>query len=178
MPTSRQLGSGLKSVEGQVLHLKVTPIATSNGEGLIGVKPADYSMRPVTVREATKYALKQPVNVVVGTMVNLGMMLTGRMKPDLAGPIGIVRETARAASEGSAQFFFILGLISAYLGAFNLLPIPALDGGRLMFLAYEATTRRRPDPKVEAHVHAVGLVMMLALVLVVTIVVDIPGRGH
>jgi len=50
--------------------------------------------------------------------------------------------------------------------------------GRLMFLAYEATTRRRPDPKVEAQVHAVGLFMMLALVLVVTFVVDIPGRGH
>jgi regulator of sigma E protease len=92
--------------------------------------------------------------------------------------VGIVRETARAARGGLAPFFSILGLISAYLGAFNLLPIPALDGGRLMFLAYEATTRRRPDPKVEAQVHAVGLVMMLALVLVVTFVIDIPGRGH
>lgn len=111
-------------------------------------------------------------------MVNLGLMITGKQKPDFSGPVGIVRETAKAARVGAAQFIWFLGLISACLSAFNLLPIPALDGGRLMFLAYEATTRRRPDPKVEAQVHAVGLFMMLALVLVVTIVVDIPGRGH
>jgi regulator of sigma E protease len=130
------------------------------------------------MREAVSYAVKKPAEVVADTMVGLGQMLTGKQKADLAGPVGIVRETARAARGGLAPFFSILGLISAYLGAFNLLPIPALDGGRLMFLAYEATTRRRPDPKVEAQVHAVGLVMMLALVLVVTFVIDIPGRNH
>jgi regulator of sigma E protease len=161
--------------EGQVVHLTVTPTAVPSGEGRIGVEAVS---RKATLKEAAVFSVKEPANVVVGTMVNLGLMLTGKQKPDLAGPIGIVRETAKAAREGPAKFFWILGIISAYLGAFNLLPIPALDGGRLMFLAYEATTRRRPDPKVEAQVHAVGLVMMLALVLFVTIVIDIPGRGH
>ena len=89
-----------------------------------------------------------------------------------------MRETAKAAKAWARSVLWFLGPDFAYLGAFNLFPIPALDGGRLMFLAYEATTRRRPDPKVEAQVHAVGLFMMLALVLVVTIIVDIPGRGH
>lgn len=163
--------------DGQVIHLTVTPAATANGEGRIGVG-AVYFTRPAHLREALGYAVKEPAAVVVGTMVSLGQMITGKQKPDLAGPVGIVRETARAAESGAAPFLSLLGLISAYLGAFNLLPIPALDGGRLMFLAYEATTRRRPDPKIEAQVHAVGLFMMLALVLVVTLVVDIPGRGH
>src|SRR5882724_10705522 len=102
--------------EGQVVHLTVTPTAVASGEGRIGVEPIDYSMRPATMREATKYAVKEPANVVVGTMVNLGLMLTGKQKPDLAGPIGIVRETAKAARGGPAPFFWILGLISAYLG--------------------------------------------------------------
>jgi regulator of sigma E protease len=163
--------------EGSVVHITVTPATTPNGDGRIGVESVFYS-RPAKMREALIYAVREPAEVVVGTMVNLGQMLTGKQKPDLAGPVGIVRETAKAAGGGPARFFGILGLISAYLGAFNLLPIPALDGGRLMFLAYEATTRRRPDPKVEAQVHAVGLVMMLALVLFVTIAVDIPNRGH
>jgi regulator of sigma E protease len=163
--------------EGKVVHLNVTPATIASGEGRIGVE-AQYYSRPATMRESVTYAVKKPAEVVADTMIGLGQMLTGKQKADLAGPVGIVRETARAARGGLAPFFSILGLISAYLGAFNLLPIPALDGGRLMFLAYEATTRRRPDPKVEAQVHAVGLVMMLALVLVVTFVIDIPGRGH
>jgi regulator of sigma E protease len=163
--------------EGKVVHLNVTPATIASGEGRIGVE-AQYYSRPATMRESLTYAVKKPAEVVADTMIGLGQMLTGKQKADLAGPVGIVRETARAARGGLAPFFSILGLISAYLGAFNLLPIPALDGGRLMFLAYEATTRRRPDPKVEAQVHAVGLVMMLALVLVVTFVIDIPGRGH
>jgi regulator of sigma E protease len=163
--------------EGKLVHLTITPATIASGEGRIGVE-AQYYSRPATMREAVTYAVKKPAEVVADTMIGLGQMLTGKQKADLAGPVGIVRETARAARGGLAPFFSILGLISAYLGAFNLLPIPALDGGRLMFLAYEATTRRRPDPKVEAQVHAVGLVMMLALVLVVTFVIDIPGRGH
>jgi regulator of sigma E protease len=168
---------GVERNGGEIVHLTVTPTAIPSGEGRIGVESVYYS-RPAKLKEAVVYAVREPAEVVVGTMVGLGQMLTGKQKPDLAGPVGIVRETAKAARGGPAPFFWILGLISAYLGAFNLLPIPALDGGRLMFLAYEATTRRRPDPKVEAQVHAVGLFMMLALVLVVTFVIDIPGRGH
>jgi regulator of sigma E protease len=59
-------------------------------------------------------------------------------------------------------------MLSAYLGAFNLLPFPALDGGRLLFLGAEAVSRRRPDAKLEAQVHAVGLLMLLTLIAVVT----------
>ena len=49
-------------------------------------------------------------------------------------------------------------MLSAYLGGFNLLPVPALDGGRLIFLFFEAVSRRKPDAKIEARVHALGLV--------------------
>ena len=72
----------------------------------------------------------------------------------------------------------LLGILSAYLGGFNLLPFPALDGGRLAFLSYEAITRRRPNAQVEAKVHFLGLVMLLALIAVVSVfdVVDIRGN--
>ena len=162
--------------DGHVVHLTVKPAVIANGEGRIGVGSV-FLTRPATLKEASEYAIKAPATVVVETLVGLGQMLTGKQKLDnLAGPVGIVRETANAARDGAPSFFRFLGIISAYLGAFNLLPIPALDGGRLMFLAYEATTRRRPNPKVEAQVHAIGLVMMLALVLVVTLTIDIPGK--
>ena len=64
-------------------------------------------------------------------------------------------------------------MLSAYLGAFNLIPFPALDGGRLVFLGYELTTRRKPNARVEAHIHVVGLMMLLGVMLYVTIFNDL-----
>ena len=61
-----------------------------------------------------------------------------------------------------------LAILSAYLGWFNLLPFPSLDGGRLIFLGFEALARRKPDAKLEARIHAVGLMLMLALVAFVS----------
>jgi regulator of sigma E protease len=90
----------------------------------------------------------------------------------------MVKETARAAQSGWVDLLYLLGALSALLGAFNLFPIPALDGGRLMFLGYEATTRRRPNARIEANVHAIGLVMMLGLMLYVTFVNDLRLTGR
>jgi regulator of sigma E protease len=95
-------------------------------------------------------------------------MITGKEKPELSGPVGITKEVAHAVEMGAGHYFQILGMLSAYLGGFNLLPIPALDGGRLMFLFFEAIARRKPDAKMEARVHALGLLMMLTLIAVVT----------
>jgi regulator of sigma E protease len=160
----------------KVLRLSVTP-AGANGEARIGVATR-VQMVPIAAGRAAILAMQKPAEIVTGTVVGIGRMIAGKEKPELSGPVGIVRETARAMKDGFAIYLYFIGAISAYLGAFNLLPIPALDGGRLMFLGYEAATRRRPNPRVEAQVHAVGLVMMLALIVFVTFAVDIPGRGH
>ena len=85
------------------------------------------------------------------------------------------QEGAKAARGGFGYLLRFLGFLSANLAGFNLLPIPALDGGRLLFLGYEALSRRRPDATVEAHVHLVGVVMLLMLMVVVTYG-DIFGR--
>jgi regulator of sigma E protease len=60
-------------------------------------------------------------------------------------------------------------MLSIYLGLFNLLPLPGLDGGRLVFLGWEAISRRRVNQRVEAAVHMVGVLMLLALILVISI---------
>jgi regulator of sigma E protease len=98
----------------------------------------------------------------------IGRVLTGRDKLQVSGPVGIVKETARQARTGFGVLLQFLGALSAYLGAFNLLPFPALDGGRLLFLGVEAVSRRKPDAKIEARVHAIGLLMLLTLIAFVT----------
>jgi regulator of sigma E protease len=105
----------------------------------------------------------------------LGRYITGKVKGELGGPVMIVKESARAVSRGVPEWLLLLGALSAYLGAFNLIPFPALDGGRLMFLGYELATRRRPDAQVEAKIHMVGLVMLVGLMFYVTVANDIFG---
>jgi regulator of sigma E protease len=60
-------------------------------------------------------------------------------------------------------------VLNVYLGLFNLFPLPALDGGRLVFLGYEMVTRRRANPKLEATIHMVGVLVLAVLLVVVTV---------
>ena len=70
--------------------------------------------------------------------------------------------------EGWITGLEMLALLNVYLGLFNLLPLPALDGGRLAFLGYELATRRRPNPRVEAAVHLVGFAVLFTILILVT----------
>jgi regulator of sigma E protease len=70
----------------------------------------------------------------------------------------------------------MLILLSVYLGLFNLLPLPALDGGRALFLGIESVTRKRVNPRIEAAVHTAGFVLLLG-VLVIVSVKDVFGKG-
>jgi regulator of sigma E protease len=107
--------------------------------------------------------------VVDRLVVGLVRIITRKEKADLAGPVGIVKIAGAAADRGMDEYLEFFGMLSAYLGGFNLLPLPALDGGRLVFLAYEAVTRRRANARVEAGIHFVGLVMLITLLAVVTV---------
>ena len=103
------------------------------------------------------------------SLVAGALLLAGCFQAELGGPVMMVKAGARAFNRGVASWLELLGLLSAYLGAFNLVPFPALDGGRLMFLGYELATRKRPDARVEAHIHVVGLVMLLGVMVWVTL---------
>ncbi len=168
----RPIAIGLER-QGKPLTLQVTPI-TQEGQSKIGVASV-YKQVPVTLKEATIDSLVGPATVVENLVIGLSRIITGRDKPQLSGPVGIVKQTSKMAQRSWTEYLTWLGILSAYLGGFNLLPFPALDGGRLAFLGYEAITRRRPNAKIEARVHFFGLVMLLALIAVVSVfdVVDI-----
>jgi len=168
-------GKPLKIVverKGERVEATVTP-EDKGGRGIIGIK-SNGSRRQVSLsaKEAAIDAVTAPPMVVKGLVVNLGQMIRGEIEGKLSGPVGIAKEAGKRAKAGWSPLLSFLGVLSAYLGAFNLIPFPALDGGRLMFLGYEAATRRRPNATVEAHIHAIGLVMMLGLMLYVTVAND------
>jgi regulator of sigma E protease len=87
---------------------------------------------------------------------------------DLAGPLGIYQITSQALSQGFVSLLSWVGLLSVNLGIVNLLPIPALDGGRLVFLGYEFVSGRKPNQKVENTLHYVMYIALMGLFIFVT----------
>jgi len=141
----------------------------------IQIGPID-ERTPVRLGTALKEASVYPYYASVGILESLYGMIRGKIHGDLSGPIGITKQIAKAASRGAVDFLVILSLLSVYLGLFNLLPVPALDGGRAMFLAIESLTRKRVNPRVEAAVHTAGFVLLLGVLLIVSFK-DIFGKG-
>jgi regulator of sigma E protease len=125
--------------------------------------------QPVGLGTALSRASTEPFIASASQLHALYQLATGKLKADMQGPVGIVREIARSADAGIIPFVTTAALISTLLGMFNLLPLPALDGGRLAFLGFEAVARRRANPRVEELVHGYGMLALLALILLVTV---------
>ncbi|NLY47104.1 MAG: RIP metalloprotease RseP [Tissierella sp.] len=97
------------------------------------------------------------------------MIFTGGVSiNDLSGPVGVINEIGNAARMGIMNLLILLGFISVNLGFFNLLPIPALDGSRLVFLFIELLRGKPINPEKENLIHFVGLIFLLGLMLIVT----------
>lgn len=87
---------------------------------------------------------------------------------DLSGPVGIFQLTSQAASQGFGSLLNFIGFLSVNVGFMNLLPIPALDGGRLVFVAYEAITKKKPNQKVETALITVTMLLLFGLIIFVS----------
>jgi len=149
--------------------LDLTP-SNEDGKGKIGVAPHKL---PVPIKEAAIFALTEPPKVVKSIGAGLSQLFRGNTE-DLGGPLRMIKETEAAAKQGLAAYLWLLGVLSAYIGIFNLLPFPALDGGRLVFLAYEAVTRRKPNAMVEVYTNGFGILTLLGLALYITVFKDVP----
>ncbi|MCX5742353.1 MAG: M50 family metallopeptidase [Proteobacteria bacterium] len=123
----------------------------------------------VGLGEAISSSLYYPV--VQTQVIGKGLydIIFGSAKADPGGPKRIVEEFSSAWKVGFVRGIELLMLLSVYLGMFNLLPLPALDGGRLVFLLYEMVTRRRANPKVEATVHMAGIMILGVVMVLVTL---------
>lgn len=87
---------------------------------------------------------------------------------DLSGPVGIFSLTSQAASKGFGTLLNFIGFLSVNVGFMNLLPIPALDGGRLVFVAYEAITKKKPNQKVETALITITMLLLFGLIIFVS----------
>jgi regulator of sigma E protease len=145
----------------------------SGGIGKAGIGP---HLRAIQAGPAEAVAMAfQKTNDKAGEILGgLGQVVTRKQKAELQGPLGIAQEMTRSARAGAAPFLMMVWLISLMLAIFNFLPLPALDGGRLVFLVYEIVARRPVNQKAEAVIHTVGFLALIALLLGVTVFGDLP----
>ena len=162
---------------GTPMTFAVTPERISAGVYQVGIQIGSIDERiPVSFGSAIKEATIYPYYASVGILASLSDMIHRRVPTDLEGPIGITKRIAKAAQRGAVDFLAMIIALSVYLGLFNLLPVPALDGGRALFLGIESVTRKNVNPRIEAAVHTAGFVLLLGVLVVVTFK-DIFGKG-
>lgn len=162
--------------EGEKVNLNGVPFQTvKNDDGTITII-YDFIIRGVepTFLSVTKNAVLESVSIGRIVWISLIDLVTGQYGlSDLSGPIGTVSYIADAAQIATQQtdytyLFTLMAMIAINIGLFNLLPLPALDGGRLFFLAIEFVFRKPVPAKYEGWVHAVGMVLLLLLMVVIS----------
>jgi regulator of sigma E protease len=154
--------------DGKTLTLPVTPLNNGQDGFQLGISYTMHRVPPVPPLGAIRQA---GVNLYEQTKLNgVGMwkVVTRQTKGSLSGPIGILSQTAEQAKKGALEFLVTVWALSVAVGFFNLLPIPGLDGGRLVFLIYEVIARRKVNQRVEGIIHTVGLAGLLLLIVIVS----------
>ncbi|MEG6511507.1 RIP metalloprotease RseP [Desulforamulus ruminis] len=154
----------------QELQLTVTTMKDQSGRYMIGIRADEKEtfikkMNPLAaMAEGTVYTGK----VTGFILVYIGQMITGGGEVDLGGPVRVVSEIGKAAAFGSFQVMQLAAFLSINLGLFNLFPIPALDGSRVLFLLWEKISGRPVEPSRESFIHLVGFGLLLLLMVVIT----------
>ncbi len=157
----------------RTVSLPWPPADVADGETpLLGVQlaPADVEAVPfsVALAESSAFALRAVPEMVGGFVRGFGNVLSGRGSEEVAGPVGMVGMVSEASRVGIAPVLLLASLINFSLAVFNLLPIPGLDGGR-MLLATVVAARGRPfAPGREEIVHFLGVMTVLALIVLIT----------
>lgn len=119
--------------------------------------------------EAVVAGVRWPIDRTRENLEGLAGMITGEQAGSLTGPVGIVDQMRQSARDGWIDFLVFAALISTVIGMTNLLPLPALDGGRMVFLVYEALVRRPFNRLLEERIHGVGMLCLLGLIALVTV---------
>lgn len=161
--------------DGKEYTATIVPKQDENGSYKFGVvSPTEY--KKANVLTALQYGVYEVKFWICTTVESLKMLVTGQVGVnELSGPVGIVDMVGDTYEQSKSYGFMVvlmemlnIGiLLSANLGVMNLLPIPALDGGRLVFLVVEAIRRKRIPPEKEGIVHLIGFALLMALMVFV-----------
>lgn len=140
----------------------------------LGIIISNFSIEKLPFFKAGLRAL-QEIGTILLTMI-LGIFILVKnflvQKPvlrEIAGPIGIAQMTSQAANMGTVFLFQLIAFLSVNLGFVNFLPLPALDGGRIIFVLFEGLTKKKINPKIERTIHGIGMAALLVFLCLISV---------
>lgn len=149
----------------KILTFYVKPIK-SEDRWIIGVVSG---FEKVNILDAIFLSFKEVLRIIALFLYSLKLLSTGKAAGGVAGPVGIVKVASDIGqTAGLVGFIWFAGILNILLALTNLLPIPALDGGRIPFFVYEFITKKKVPPEKENLVHFIGFVILIGLLVVVT----------
>lgn len=141
------------------------PVNSEYGRPMLGISPSyEHYGFFNALKSAAGYTYQMTVMMIRG----IADWILRRQEVDVTGPVGIASMSGRAMRSGLWGFITFISLISLNLGLLNLFPIPALDGGRILFVLLEMIFRRRLPERVENWIHAAGFVLLISLMIFIT----------
>lgn len=158
----------------KILEIKAMPrINPPAGEGPLGIALAKTGIISYPWYKSFWLGLKSAFIMSWEIIKGFGglfknLAISGEIPQDISGPVGIAVLTNQAATLGFIYLLQLVAMISLNLAVLNLIPFPALDGGRLLFLGIEKIKGSKVNPRVENAIHSIGLVLLLALVVLIT----------
>ncbi|MCH1640532.1 RIP metalloprotease RseP [Paenibacillus timonensis] len=153
----------------ETLKVTITPKGAENEDGKIGSTIITvFPTRSASFGETFQVAGEDMVNTTKAIFLGFQQLINRFNMDDLGGPVRTFEVTGQIAKQGIVQLTYWAAILSLYLGIFNLLPIPALDGSRLIFLGVEALRGKPIDPNREGMVHFIGFAMLFLLMIAVT----------
>ncbi len=159
----------IRNGEKMVLNDVIFPTTESQGVTFGDVDFRVYGER-ATFGSFVKQAFFRSFSTVKMVIDSISDMLTGRYGIDaVSGPVGVSSAVGDAVSAGFYSVLYLFTLITMNLGVMNLLPLPALDGGHLIFHFYELITRKRVKKEIEQAVNVIGLILLMVLALFITV---------
>ena len=163
--------------EGELINFDIVPrVNPPQGQAPLGVIISSYEtyfppiwQRPfLGVYHGFKEALFWGGTVILGFAKIIRDLFSGIVPKDIAGPVGIYAVTSEAAKFGILALVNFVGVLSVNLAVLNIIPFPALDGGRIMFIGIETILGKKILPKAEAITHTVGMIILMILILAIT----------
>ena len=152
--------------DGEILSINIKiPDNEEYGRPMLGVSPSH--VRYGLIR-AFKSSLTYTYRMTAMMLRGFYELITRRQEADVTGPVGIASMSGKAIREGFWDFITFIAIIALNLGILNLFPIPALDGGRILFVLLEMIVRRRLPEKVEYWIHATGFALLISLMVLIT----------